>query len=309
MKFDIHCHAFPSHGFLPKGKKLNESYFLSVDGQLQMHADHGVDMGLLLPLSHYEITPYPQTTREIAQVTAQHPDKFLYFMNIDPRMNYNSPKADFSRYIEHHLEQGAKGVGELFPCMPFDHPLMDNLLFYINKYKLPLTIHLAPTPYYVYGIYDDYNLSGLERALDRYPDIRFFGHSAEFWSRISGDTQYRDYPKGPVEPDGPVVRLLEQYPNLYGDLSAGSGLNAMTRDPAFTAWFMDRFQDKLMFGLDLCSAIPKDKLTLSELMDQLLAENTISKQVYDKICWDNAAKHLGLPTAAEMERKKGGNAL
>ena len=216
MKFDVHCHAFPTHGFVPKGKKMDESYFLTVEGQLQMFEDHGVDMGLLLPLIHYEITPYPQTNREIAETVEKYPDKFVYFMNMDPRMNFSSPKADFSRYIEYHLERGAKGVGEMCASLPWDHPLMDNMLFYINKYKLPFTFHISPTPYYVYGIYDDYNLSGLERVLDKYPDIKFFGHSAEFWSRISGDTQYRDYPTGPVEPNGPVVRLLEQYPHLYG---------------------------------------------------------------------------------------------
>ena len=42
-------------------------------------------------------------------------------------------------------------------------------------------------------------------------------------------------------------------------------------------------------------------------LDKLLEENTITKEVYDKICWDNAAKNLGLPSAAEMEKKKGGN--
>lgn len=302
VKFDVHCHAFPSYGFIPNGGKPGHSYFLSVEQQLQIFEDHNVDMGLLLPLIHYEIVPYPQTIREIEEVTKKYPDKFLYFMNMDPRMFYRNPKADFSAYIEYHLERGARGVGEMCANLPFDHPLMDNMLSCINKYKLPLTIHIAPTPYYVYGIYDDYNLSGLERALDKYPDIKFFGHSAEFWSRISGDKQYRDYPKGPIEPDGPVVRLLEQYDNLYGDMSAGSGLNAMTRDPKFTAWFMDKFQDRLMFGMDTSRVIPKETVTLSELMDRLLSDGTITQQVYDKICWDNAAKALGFQTLAEMNK-------
>lgn len=302
LKFDVHCHAFPSHGFIPNGGKLGDPYFLSVEQQLQMFEDHDVDMGLLLPLIHYEIVPYPQTVREIAETAEKYPDKFLYFMNMDPRMLMRDPKGDFSRYIEYHLERGARGVGEMCANLPFEHPLMDNLLRCVNKYKLPLTIHISPTPYYVYGIYDDYNLSGLERALDKYPDIKFFGHSAEFWSRISGDKQYRGYPTGPVEPDGPVVRLLEQYPNLYGDMSAGSGLNAMTRDPKFTAWFMDKFQDQLMFGMDFCRLVPKENMTLSKLMDQLLAEGTITQQVYDKICWDNAAKNLGFKTVAELSK-------
>ncbi len=308
MKFDIHCHAFPSHGFIQGGGKLGESYFLSVEQLLQMFEDHGVTAGLLLPLIQYEIVPYVQKLKEFEDTTKKYPDKFLYFMNLDPRMMNNNPKADFSRIIEHHLEHGARGVGEMCANLPWEHPLMDNLLFYINKYKLPLTFHISPTPYNSYGIYDDYNLSGLERALDKYPDIKFFGHSAEFWSRISGDDQYLGYPKGPVVPNGPVVRLLETYPHLYGDLSAGSGLNAMTRDIEFAKGFMEKFQDRLMFGLDLTRLIPENTVTLSEFLDKLLADGSISQTVYNKICWDNAAKNLGFKTLAE-QKKQGGITL
>ena len=49
---------------------------------------------------------------------------------------------------------------------------------------------------------------------------------------------------------GAVVRLFRQYPNLYGDLSAGSGYNAISRDPEFGYAFMDEFQDRLLFGTD-----------------------------------------------------------
>ncbi|MBQ2840993.1 MAG: amidohydrolase family protein [Oscillospiraceae bacterium] len=305
MKFDVHCHAFPSHGFIKGGGKLGESYFLSVEQQLEMFKLHGVDAGLLLPLIHYEIVPYVQKVKEIEETAKKYPDKFIYFMNLDPRMFFRNPKADFSRLIEYHLERGARGVGEMCANLPWEHPLMDNMLFYINKYKLPLTIHISPIPYYTYGIYDDHNLSGLERVLNKYPDIKFFGHSAEFWSRISGDDQYRGYPTGSIEPNGPVVRLLETYPHLYGDLSAGSGLNAMTRDPAFTAGFLEKFQDQLMFGLDFCKLVPEEEMTLSKLMDGLLADGTVSKTVYDKICWNNAAKNLGFKTVEEQEKQGG----
>ncbi|PIP15908.1 MAG: amidohydrolase, partial [bacterium (Candidatus Ratteibacteria) CG23_combo_of_CG06-09_8_20_14_all_48_7] len=47
----------------------------------------------------------------------------------------------------------------------------------------------------------------------------------------SGDGQYDKtaYPAGKVVPGGKVVAMLRHYPNLYGDLSAGSGLNALKR--------------------------------------------------------------------------------
>ena len=40
--------------------------------------------------------------------------------------------------------------------------------------------------------------------------------------------------------DGGVVpRLLREYDNLYADLSAHSGYNALKRDPAFARKFLD----------------------------------------------------------------------
>jgi predicted TIM-barrel fold metal-dependent hydrolase len=60
------------------------------------------------------------------------------------------------------------------------------------------------------------------------------------------------YPKGPVTPGGLTDRYLSDYPNMYGDLSAGSGLNALTRDEAFARDFIRRHQRKLLYGSD-CS--------------------------------------------------------
>src|SRR6185295_9112571 len=58
------------------------------------------------------------------------------------------------------------------------------------------------------------------------------------------------YPKGPVTAGGFTDRYLADYPNMYGDLSAGSGLNALTRDEDFARGFLDRHQDKLIYGSD-----------------------------------------------------------
>ena len=37
---------------------------------------------------------------------------------------------------------------------------------------------------------------------------------------------------------------------MYGDLSAGSGLNFLIRDEDHTRAFLERHQDKLLFGTD-----------------------------------------------------------
>ena len=75
---------------------------------------------------------------------------------------------------------------------------------------------------------------------------------------------------------------LEEYPNLYADLSAGSALNALSRDRAFSAAFLAEFQDKLLFGRDYFD---------TRLMDFLL-EMDLPATVFDKIAWRNAQRLL-----------------
>ncbi len=58
------------------------------------------------------------------------------------------------------------------------------------------------------------------------------------------------YPSGPIKRGGVTDKLLSDYPNLYGDLSANSGNNALSRDPEFTAGFLARHKEKLIFGSD-----------------------------------------------------------
>ena len=53
-----------------------------------------------------------------------------------------------------------------------------------------------------------------------------------------------------MTPGGITDRLLSDYPNMYGDLSAGSGLNALRRDEEHARGFLDRHQDKLLYGSD-----------------------------------------------------------
>lgn len=53
-----------------------------------------------------------------------------------------------------------------------------------------------------------------------------------------------------MTPDGKLPRLLRKYPNLYGDLSAASGRNALKYDPDFVLTVIKEFQDRLLFARD-----------------------------------------------------------
>ena len=100
------------------------------------------------------------------------------------------------------------------------------------------------------------------------------------------------YPTGPVLEEGAVARLLRRYPNLYCDMSAGSGFGALTRDPAYGIRFLNEFQDRVLFATDVCSAGPKGRMPHLGYLRQLLAEGSLSQAAFDKITYQNALRIL-----------------
>ena len=131
--------------------------------------------------------------------------------------------------------------------------------------------------------------------MQKFPDLIFLGHSSPFWAEISGDLreeQRNTYPKGKVTNGGAVVRLMREYANLYGDLSAGSGYNALSRDPEFGYAFLTEFQDRLLFGTDICD--PRNETPLIDFLNDAVEQGHISREVYEKVGWQNAQKLLGL---------------
>lgn len=101
---------------------------------------------------------------------------------------------------------------------------------------MPAIIHINTTTEKSYGICDELGLPRLEKVLKAYPNLKLIGHSAVFWAEISGDITEETrngYPTGKVQPGGRITELMHKYPNLYCDLSAASGHNAIMRDPEF----------------------------------------------------------------------------
>jgi predicted TIM-barrel fold metal-dependent hydrolase len=99
------------------------------------------------------------------------------------------------------------------------------------------------------------------------------------------------YPKGPVTAGGLTDRLLTDYPNMYGDLSAGSGLSALMRDEAHAREFLAKHQNQLLYGSDC-----EDRVGAGPACSgaQCLAEvrRLASAEVARKILYGNAARLL-----------------
>lgn len=159
-----------------------------------------------------------------------------------------------------HEFYGVRVCGEWSYRMLLDDPRALELFWKAGELKMPVVLHLdvpflpdAETgqPRYQTNWYGG-GAAPLERTLQACPDTVFVGHAPGFWRFISGDeaTEPAIYPKGPVTDGGEVSRLLDTYPNLWADLSAGSGLGAMRRDEVHARRFIERYQDRLMFGRD-----------------------------------------------------------
>ena len=141
--------------------------------------------------------------------------------------------------------------------------------------------------------------------LKAYPKATFIGHGNAFWANISADVPAGiAYPTGKIQPGGLTDRMLADYPNLYADLSANSGRNALARDPDFAPAFLIRHKDKLLFGSDCpcrdgrgegqTSQAPliKGKCVARETLTAL--KQLTSKDLFHQITWTNAHRLLSL---------------
>jgi uncharacterized protein len=143
-----------------------------------------------------------------------------------------------------NLHRGAIGIGEMKFHVAVDSPEMDRVYKIAEEAGVPVLIHFE---------YETYN-TGLDRfqnVLKSYPRVNFLGHAQTWWGNISAELDPLVlYPTGRIKPGGLTDRLLSDYPNIYGDLSADSGLNALTRDPDFARDFVARHRRKLIWGSD-----------------------------------------------------------
>lgn len=154
---------------------------------------------------------------------------------------------------------GVKICGEWKFRMPFDDPRCLELFRTAGELKLPVTLHLD-VPYLLNAegkqIYQPLWYGGtvenLQRALKACPETIFVGHALGFWREISGnaDREPATYPKEPVRGQGRLYELFDRHPNLYADLSAGSGLFALKRDPEHAVKFLERYHERLLFARD-----------------------------------------------------------
>lgn len=225
----------------------------------------------------------------ILDARARHPTRFVAGYCPHPALG-DAPALLEAAAKMHEV----KVCGEWKFRIPFDDPRCIELFRKAGKLRMPVVLHLDVPWRKQDGrmVYDPNWYGGavanLDRALAACPETIFIGHAPGFWREISADADERSegYPKGPVTGPGRIYGLFDRHPHLYADLSAGSALTALERDPAHAAAFLARYADRLLFARDYYG---QDLWKFLETVD-------LPTDAAEKICFRNAERLVNGPT-------------
>lgn len=233
------------------------------------------------------------TNLDCYKIAEQYPDFYHWMCNPSPEGG-----GTVAQRLEEWKKQGAIGVGELMVNRWLDDPFLKEVFSAAQALEMPVTIHMSPEPGFRYGVCDRPGLPLLEKTLEDHPDLKILGHSQMFWLEISGDCPREgleartQWGSGAVTPGGRVPYLFENYPNLYGDLSAFSGSCAILRDREFGLAFLERYSERLFFATDTVN--DQQKFPLGEFLDEAVASGQLSRSAYENICFRNARRVFSL---------------
>ena len=250
---------------------------------------HRIDQSVVLPLVSPESFWYPVTTEFVLRETRPYRDRLIPFCAMDPRVlsTHLTRSQQVVDMLQRYRDAGARGFGEHKAKLPIDDSLNMKLYEACAEVQLPVLFHLDN-----YANMDQPGLPGLAKVLQAIPELVMVGHGKGWWASISGGLTQADlqvgYPRGPVRAGGAIDKLMDQFPNLYGDLSS-SGAHAITRDPKFGESFLRRRADRLLFGTDYYDLTQK---TFPHF--DLLGQFDLSPRDADKIARGNAVRLLQL---------------
>jgi predicted TIM-barrel fold metal-dependent hydrolase len=128
-----------------------------------------------------------------------------------------------------------------------------------------------------------FDFAGLEQRIREFPGIPFIAHGPDFWNHIGTQVHPRYiHQKGPIRKFGIIDHLLEQYDNLFCDISGTSGYNALSRDRKQSRVFLQKHAGKILFGTD------NTNFPLLQLIDSM----KLGKEQEEMILHKNALKVL-----------------
>ncbi len=287
-KIDIHAHVSLPH--------KEQKGMLTVKKQLEYYRDLGIKQGIILPLLPKDTALHQTVNREYAAFCAENPEQFDWFCNLDPTC-FDIASDKLGDQLAAYKALGAKGVGEMTANIYFDDARMENLLYHCGELDLPLLIHISPGIGISYGVVDELHLPRIAKMLQKYPKLTLFGHSQAFWSEISGENDEYTRDKNlmlPYQSEGVLFSMMREYPNLFCDLSANSGMFAFCRQEDHAIRFLNEFSDRICFGCDMTPGVYDQTPKLIAQLDKYYQSGAISEEVYRKLAFENAQRLFSL---------------
>ena len=242
---------------------------------------------------------------QVKALNAAAPGRFTWFNSSDVT------RPDAEQMLTQAVKAGAQGFGEMKFHVAADGPELRRMYALAAELGVPILVHFQEVDHFANeGAWSTGFAKAFDSILKSYPKTTFIGHADAFWANVSADYHNEAaYPTGPIKRGGVTDKWLGDYPNLFGDMSANSGNNAMSRDPEFTADFLKRHQNKLFIGSDCsCSdgrgggVSQNNNPAAARLAGKCVARETLgvlkrsaSPEVFQKIAWGNVHKLLKIP--------------
>jgi len=228
------------------------------------------------------------STSDAAMTFAEaHPTSYRCFANEVADL------PDAPKIIRPFLQHGAIGIGEQKFSVQADSSHIEAIAELAMEFNVPVLLHFQ------HGMYN-HGLDRFHKILEKYPTVNFVGHAQTWWGNIDKNhKQEVMYPVTAVTPGGISDLLLTNYPNMFGDLSAGSGLNSMIRDEDQARGFLARHQDKLLFGSDCNDTIGRGPGCQGAQILAAIRRLSPDERAQRKILHDNAKQLLRVESLSE----------
>lgn len=287
-KIDIHAHVCPDH-LKDRCNKVSPERLFELYERLQ------IERAVILPFLSLGSDPGVLTPQNARLVAKTYPERFDWFTTVD-LSSCDVNGCSYFDFLSKEKENGAKGVGELTSKVFADSENAVKLYEACQELQMPVLFHFAATMEDRYGVVDDMGLPRLEKMLKQFPGTKFIGHAVPFWSEISilSDEKSRNKKSKEKVIEGRLAKMLREHENLFCDLSAGSGANAMMRDEEYALRFLDEFQDRIFYGSDFFQGGEKSPFVFASFFDSLYERGALSETVYCKIARENARRVFGL---------------
>ena len=214
----------------------------------------------------------------VMAMAKKYPNEFIFGANEVPDL------PDMQKELEKYLKAGAVIIAEQKFKVACDSKYVWAVAEVAQEFGVPVLMHFQHNSY-------NLNFERFHHTLEKFPKVNFIGHAQTWWGNIDKKHDQKVmYPQGKVTAGGLTDQYLKNYKNMYGDLSAGSGLNSLIRDEEHTKGFFERHQDQLLYGSDCADSIGRGNGCQGSRTIAAVRRIASSKKIERKLLFGNSKK-------------------